>query len=349
MKLSLLFKRFFVGALALFSFSFFAPTTLPTHAQEIETLPKDCAVEHLFTHALIAHPEIAFQTGNSYAKNLDEDCLTANEFSKILETLYQNDYALVNPLSLFEIQDGSAKRVDFPFYKDKKPLILSFDDVVYTEKNKGKGMIDRLALSSDGEILAETDGKRHKQEFLPILENFIKKHPDFSYQNARGILFLTGFDGILGYRTQRDSPNRASETKEVKKIVRRLKDLGWVFGSHSYAHGHMKNYSEEKMQSDLTKWKTEVEPIVGKTPFYAYPYGEWETTGTKAEILTDGGFSFFFGVGEYRYFTSIKQNERIILFQDRCPMDGISLRKGICERFFDGKSVYDPLRIVPFL
>jgi len=36
------------------------------------------------------------------------------------------------------------------------------------------------------------------------------------------------------------------------------------------------------MLSDIKKWKTEVEPLVGKTQIYAYPYGEW---GTRRELL----------------------------------------------------------------
>ncbi|MFQ9739281.1 MAG: hypothetical protein ACLR06_17395 [Christensenellaceae bacterium] len=59
--------------------------------------------------------------------------------------------------------------------------------------------------------------KVHGEEFVPIVEEFVAKHPDFSYRGARGTIFLTGFDGILGYRTQRDSPNRKRETEKAKK------------------------------------------------------------------------------------------------------------------------------------
>ena len=36
---------------------------------------------------------------------------------------------------------------------------------------------------------------------LPCVEAFIQEHPDFSNNEARGILGLTGYNGILGYRT----------------------------------------------------------------------------------------------------------------------------------------------------
>ena len=39
------------------------------------------------------------------------------------------------------------------------------------------------------------DRVQYNNEFILILENFLKTHPDFSYNNARGIIFFTGEDG----------------------------------------------------------------------------------------------------------------------------------------------------------
>ncbi|MFQ9739279.1 MAG: hypothetical protein ACLR06_17385 [Christensenellaceae bacterium] len=38
-------------------------------------------IEHLFTHCLIAHPEIAFAKNNEYGRHLDRDCLTPRSFA----------------------------------------------------------------------------------------------------------------------------------------------------------------------------------------------------------------------------------------------------------------------------
>ncbi|MBS1401049.1 MAG: hypothetical protein HPZ86_09655 [Clostridia bacterium] len=46
-------------------------------------------VEHLFTHCLIAHPEVAFARNNEYGRHLDTDCLTPYEFKRILNFLYE--------------------------------------------------------------------------------------------------------------------------------------------------------------------------------------------------------------------------------------------------------------------
>lgn len=313
-------------------------------------------IEHLFTHCLIAHPEVAFARHNEYGRHLDKDCLTPYEFRRILNFLYEGGYALVDIRKTFRETGETAERCSFEFPADKKPLILSFDDVVYASKNQGKGMADKLIVN-DGSISAYTQSNTpqiHKQEFVPILEDFISEHPDFSYQNARGTIFLTGFDGILGYRTQRSSPNRSEETQKAKKVVAALKKKGWNFGCHSYAHGHMKKYTEEQMTSDLNKWKTEVEPLVGATKLYAYPYGEWilgaNCSDARQQALIQAGFRLFCGVGENPYYTKMPlgEHQTKILFQDRCALDGISLRCDRCARLFDARKVYDPDRPVAF-
>jgi len=327
--------------------------------ENMRTVNANETVEHLFTHCLISHPEIAFRQGNEYGKHLDRDCLTPKEFERILAELFKNGYALVDVRETFETVNGEVRRKNFAFPKDKKPLVLSFDDVVYTEKNRGKGMSDKLVLTENGEIMACTETgsnqRLHDREFLPILEDFIEKHPDFSPFGARGIIFLTGFDGILGYRTQRDSKNRAEEIKQVKPLLAKMQANGWIFGCHSYAHGHMRKMTAEQMQSDVKKWQSEVESLVGKTQIYAYPYGEWilgeDCNDERQKALINAGFSLFCGVGEATFYSKmpLKSTQNKILFQDRCPLDGVTLRKNRLNRFFQSEKIYDSARPIPFL
>lgn len=335
---------------------------VPFRAEGAETPPVRTVgttetVEHLFTHCLIAHPEIAFAEGNEYGRHLDADCLTPEEFRKILSALYKKNYALVDIRTTFQSEGGRAVRIPFSFPVGKKPLVLSFDDVVYASANQGKGMADKLVITSEGKLAAFTQNRTpqiHGNEFVPVLEDFLSAHPDFSWNGARGILFLTGFDGILGYRVQRDSPNRSAECARAKEVVAALKKKGWIFGSHSYAHGHMNKYTEEKMRSDIQKWKSEVEPLVGETCLYAYPYGEWalgeNCSDKRQKALIQAGFCVFFGVGDKPFYTRMPlggDGEKV-LFQDRCALDGTSLRSHHLDRFFDTRQIYDPVRPVPF-
>lgn len=36
---------------------------------------------------------------------------------------------------------------------------------------------------------------------VPLLDSFVKKHPDFSYRGRKGILAMTYYNGVFGYRT----------------------------------------------------------------------------------------------------------------------------------------------------
>lgn len=48
------------------------------------------------------------------------------------------------------------------------------------------------------------------------VEAFIQEHPDFSNNGARGILGLTGYNGILGYRTD-DSLATSTDNRNAAK------------------------------------------------------------------------------------------------------------------------------------
>ena len=50
--------------------------TAAAPAVSMRTVKPTEPIEHLFTHCLIAHPEIAFAKNNEYGRHLDRDCLT---------------------------------------------------------------------------------------------------------------------------------------------------------------------------------------------------------------------------------------------------------------------------------
>ena len=267
------------------------------------------SVRHLFTHCLIAYPELASNAAFT-------DCLTAPEWKKVLQSLYDNDFVLVDFNSIYDIyeEDGVEKakmksKITVP--KGKKPLVISIDDVVYDPKKTNQGMVDKLVIR-DNELWTYTlfkDGREEysqDNEIFVILEDFIDKHPDFSYEGAKITLALTGFAGILGYRTDSSFAEQgydvAKERKEAKVVADWLKAHGYTFASHSYAHGRMSNFSEEKTIRDCRKWKEEVASIVGDTNIFIYPYGDWpkyDTANHKA--LLDAGFKIFNGTSTMNY------------------------------------------------
>ena len=311
-------------------------------------------VEHVFTHCLLADPELSFNKDNPMRKDYDIDCITKDEFKKALTNLYNNNYVLVDIYSIYHTKNGIAKKQHLYLPKGKKPLILSFDDVNYDHRKMSLGMIDKLILDKNGNLASFTSNKtpqiNYDDEFVLIVENFIKKHPDFSFNNARGVLCLTGYDGILGYRIQHKNPNYKQEIKQVQPIVNKLKQLGWRFASHSFGHYHMKNISNEHFRQEVVSWQTQVEPIVGKTEIYVYPYGEWEifdkdgNISYKHQLLQDAGFKLFCGVGIQPYFSYLPNKKgNKVLFMDRTPFDGNTFRSKatMLKRLIDVNAVYD--------
>lgn len=96
----------------------------------------------------------------------------------------------------------------------KKPFVMSQDDVCYYPYMDGDGFAKRIVIGENGKPACEMvmdDGTTStgSYDLIPLLEDFIQEHPDFSYKGARAIIAFTGYEGILGYRTAssyQDSP-----------------------------------------------------------------------------------------------------------------------------------------------
>lgn len=337
------FKYFCVFCLFFCIFSsFFANFSVFGEIEDGQNLQQyNGEVKHIFTHCLLANPALALSPTNSMSRDYARDCITKDEFKSILKHLYKNNYVLISPHKLYEVKNGQVFKKNLYLPNGKKPLIFSFDDVNYDHKKMGKGMVDKLILDSNGEVATQTttNGKTlisHDNEFVPILNSFVKNNPDFSHDGAKGVLCLTGYDGILGYRTQsKNNKNREQEIDECKKVVKKLKSDCWEFACHSYGHYHMKKIDYEKFEEELNLWNNEVVPLIGKTDIYVYPYGEWEildnsqNISKKHKLLMDDGFKLFCGVGVKSFLAMFPRGfdkSEQILFMDRCPIDGYTIK-----------------------
>ena len=233
----------------------------------------------------------------------------------------------------------------------KKPLIMSFDDVVYDSRKMHCGMVDKIIVDENGELASYTkhlNGEEvisYDNEFIPIIEQFCKEHPDFSHNGAKGVIALTGFAGVLGYRTNRQSENRESEIEEAKKVVAVLKEHGWTFASHSYSQTNFANASLEKVQDDTQKWQNEVQNIVGETPVFIWPFGaRIPNEDPRIEVLKNAGFKLFCGVGSKNAINWEMKDGTLLM--DRRTMDGTALNEyqEIYKPFLDVTAARDPLR-----
>ncbi len=248
--------------------------------------------------------------------------LTLEEFQQILQDLYDKDYLLVDIYDLAAVstlESGSQVyekgRLSLP--EGKKPFVLSQRDVSYPFDKAGNGYASRLVVDEDGRLVHEyvqADGSRVTGDYdvVSCLETFIQEHPDFSWQGARGILGLTGYNGILGYRTTsylastEGNPyadygtyDTQSEIAACQTVVQALKDKGWNLASNG--NGNTSYGSEmSQMQTDADLWQTNVASVTGTTDILIFPYetdisgwGGYSQENEKYSYLWNQGFRYF--------------------------------------------------------
>lgn len=323
-------------------------------------------VEHLFFHPVVAYPELAFD-GDAQANGIDEYMVTADEYRKILQSVYDKGYVLVDINQVWnETTDANGKAVmvrsELKVPEGKKPLILSFDDVNYYPYMLENGFTYKLLVGDNGQIWSYgkdpqgNDVYSQDLDAVTILDKFCRAHPDFSPYGARGCLSLTGYCGILGYRTQTDTKswtaeqeaNRQKEIEAVKPVVAALKAEGWTFGSHTWGHIRLGgSKSLATVQADTQRWQSEVGSLVGPTKILFYPYGErpdgddWKKTGPIFQYLQSQGFRVFCSVGT-ESFSYIKKDTCAVIC-DRLHADGATLRHSRKRylHLYDAKDIMD--------
>ena len=340
--------------------------------------PTDQVVEHLFFHPVIAYPQWAWHdcpSSQSQKMGLDDWMITVEEYKKILQSVYDNGYVLVNMNDVWseytnEAGETRMRRNVLMIPEGKKPLIISFDDVNYYEYMLQEGFTSKLVIGEDGEIWAQCTDPYTRETFLTqdldavtILDKFIREHPDFSPDGVKGCLALTGYQGILGYRTQNDidiaaddparpafDANRSAEREAVKPVIQRLKETGWYFGSHTWGHISLASAGMEWIQRDTKRWAGEVGSLVGPTQLMFYPHGarpdgdkDQGEPGPQFRWLQSQGFRVFASVGISSYEQVKSQISAVIV--DRLHPDGTTLRGknalGWYSQFYDAREIID--------
>ena len=161
-------------------------------------------IPHIFFHTLIADTARAFD-GDPEQGGYNQFMATIKEFNAVLQSLYERGFVLVDIHDVAGPQqqaDGSTKYVAGDIYlpAGKKPIVLSQDDVCYYEymtdsdsdgkpDKGGDGFASRL-LVKDGKLTCEyvdADGQTlyGSYDLVPLLDDFLDQHPDFSYRGAR--------------------------------------------------------------------------------------------------------------------------------------------------------------------
>ncbi len=237
--------------------------------------------------------------GSRYAKNY----VTVNQFYEILTQLYEGGYVLV---SLYDFgtpttdADGkvSVTATSIRLPEGKKPIILTQEGVnFYSHTQKSGGFASCLTLDAEGNLKAAmtaADGSTilGNYDFVPILNEFVEAHPDFSHNGARATIAVSGYDGLFGYEL--------SQTEEIGAVAKQLREDGYDIACYTYADMKYALYGAEGINEDMGKWNAEILPLLGETDILVYPTGgdirgQEPYSGSKYEVLRDQGFRYFSG------------------------------------------------------
>lgn len=329
-------------------------------------------VTHVFFHSLIVDNKKAFD-GDADEKGYNQVMTTVGEFNKILQTMYDKGYVLVRLHDLaYETTDENGNTVmkagDIMLPEGKIPFVMSQDDLCYYPYMTGDGFATRMIIGENGKPTCEMkmdDGSVSvgSYDLVPILEDFIQEHPDFSYKGARAVLAFTGYEGILGYRTAgsyADSPTYEQDRQEAAKVAQCLKDNGWELASHSWGHLNLGTIDMERFKKDVDKWEKEVDSLIGPTDIILYPFGadigDWHPYTTENErynYLHSVGFRYFCNVDSNEYWVQIGDD---FLRQGRRNLDGYRMWKDITaedpsrrklDDLFRAEDVFDKDRPTP--
>ncbi|MDQ0152514.1 hypothetical protein J2S20_001206 [Moryella indoligenes] len=327
-------------------------------------------ITHVFFHTLIMDNKKAFD-GDNRQDGYNDVMTTKSEFLKMMQSMYERGYVLVSIHDIcYEVDDtekGGKKMVagDIMLPEGKHAFVLSQDDVNYYEYMDGDGFAKCLIVGEDGKpknemIMDDGSISVGSYDVVPLLDDFVEEHPDFSYRGAKGIVAVTGYNGVFGYRTdnsyEETNPNIEADRQKVREVAQCLRDDGWEIASHSWGHRNYGSISMEDLREDNRKWQERVAPLIGGTDILIYPFGadiaDWHpytNDNERFNLLWASGFRYFCNVDSSPYFVQ-KGND--FMRMGRRNLDGYRMWQDMTVKnhtsdLFNAADIFDPDRPTP--
>lgn len=333
-------------------------------------------VTHIFFHTIIWDASKAFD-GDQDAEGYNQYMVTMDEFSAIMHSMYEKGYVMVSMHDMCTVnEDGTVTQKSIYLPSGKIPFVLSQDDVSYYHYMDGDGFAQKLILDENGDVKCtylEGDGTVSVGDYdmVPWIDTFVDEHPDFSYHGHKGTIALTGYEGILGYRT--DEVYRTQEAERLTSwqkafleanpdydwqadvdsaaaVAEAMKADGWEFASHTWGHINPLAKGIENVKTDTQRWLNNVGTIVGDTDIIIFAFGadisDWEPYDDTNEYFTylkENGFSIYCCVDSTRYWVQMGSN---FMRMGRRNIDGYRMyyNPDLLSDLFDVSAVWDALR-----
>lgn len=340
-------------------------------------------ITHVFFHTMVVDVERSLKDTHQ-GRQWNSVMTTIPEFKEILQQMYDRGYVMVHLHDIAQMQDqgdGTMKMVknQIMLPEGKTPFVMSQDDVNYYIYMENHGFPDKMVLDENGKLKNQyTDAQGNvtvgDYDLVPILDAFVEEHPDFAYHGHKAIIALTGYNGVLGYRTDEtfdpnspafDSNNTPNYNIEedratVRTLTSALKQDGYEFASHSWGHINFKGRDLGSIQVDIDKWIRNVGHLLpDPCEILIYPFGadigDWHPYQAGHQ---EGKFDYLESVG-FRYFCNVDSKRAWLQYGDnffrqgRRNLDGYRLYEGYSGKadrlsdLMDVTKVFDTSRPTP--
>ena len=337
-------------------------------------------VTHVFFHTLIRDTAKAFD-GDENTPGYNQVMTTISEFNSIIQQMYEKGYVMVSLHDMCRVnEDGSVSRLEIRLPEGKIPFVLSQDDVSYYHYMVGDGFANKLIVDENGQVknsYIEDDGSVSVGDYdmVPLIDTFVREHPDFSYHGHKGIIALTGYEGVLGYRTDEVYKTREEarltqyqrkflevypdfsweeDVAQATAVANAMKAEGWEFASHTWGHINPVAAGYDRTVTDTQRWLANVAPIVGDTDVLIFAFGadigDWQPYSADNQFFTylkEQGFSIYCNVDSSQpYWVQFGSN---FMRQGRRNLDGYRMyySPGLISDLFNVEEAWDPSRPTP--
>jgi len=287
--------------------------------KDVSTIP------NLSFHVLIHDLARAMQDTDNLKGNYNRNFVSTAEFTKILQHLYANGYVLVDFDSITGSNvDATGSEMFFPnsiyLPADKKPIMITETMVNYfaymidgdgdgVADAKGDGFASKLVIQGDTIKAEYVDGTGQTlvgdYDLVPILENFIQEHPDFSYQGARATLAVCGYEGVFGYRTNtsyiatKGNDYYNNEVNQASAVANKLREMGYTIACYTYGNEDYSGWTANQISADMQQWTQQITPVLGNvdTIVFARAKDIQDYNGNAFQVLYTSGFRYFVANG----------------------------------------------------